>query len=194
MEQQKKEKQAREEQAEQKRIRKLEKAAAAASEQTTRATHEKRSTRSGDNNATKAVAGVPPPKKKARKAGPNKKRESVDEGASAEEDEEEDEEATIDASISNSGGSDRWFLSDGTEADARQPRIVSGGALRDYQVSRAPVCVHSHRQVETDLPYNLQLAGMEWMTALFENGLNGILADEMGLGKTVQCIAFLAHL
>ena len=35
---------------------------------------------------------------------------------------------------------------------------------------------------------------MDWLKALFENGLNGILADEMGLGKTVQVIAFLAHL
>ena len=35
---------------------------------------------------------------------------------------------------------------------------------------------------------------MEWLTVLWENGLNGILADEMGLGKTVQCIGLVAHL
>jgi ATP-dependent DNA helicase len=52
-----------------------------------------------------------------------------------------------------------------------QPRHVTGGILHAYQ-----------------------LAGVEWMMSLFENGLNGILADEMGLGKTVQVIAFLAHL
>jgi ATP-dependent DNA helicase len=51
------------------------------------------------------------------------------------------------------------------------PALFKGGALRDYQ-----------------------LAGAEWMAALYENGLNGILADEMGLGKTVQCIALVAHL
>ena len=28
-----------------------------------------------------------------------------------------------------------------------------------------------------------QLAGVEWLISLWENGLNGILADEMGLGK-----------
>jgi SNF2 family DNA or RNA helicase len=39
-----------------------------------------------------------------------------------------------------------------------------------------------------------QLTGVEWLKALFENGLNGILADEMGLGKTVQVVAFLCHL
>lgn len=43
---------------------------------------------------------------------------------------------------------------------SRQPALVTGGVLRDYQ-----------------------LAGVEWLISLWENGLNGILADEMGLGK-----------
>ncbi|GMK58238.1 hypothetical protein CspeluHIS016_0502700 [Cutaneotrichosporon spelunceum] len=50
----------------------------------------------------------------------------------------------------------------------RQPDLVTGATLRDYQ-----------------------LAGVQWMISLYENGLNGILADEMGLGKT---ISFFAHL
>ncbi|GAB5585894.1 Putative ATPase [Umbelopsis nana] len=54
---------------------------------------------------------------------------------------------------------------------ARQPSLVTGGILRDYQ-----------------------LAGVEWLITLWENGLNGILADEMGLGKTLQTISFIAHL
>lgn len=54
---------------------------------------------------------------------------------------------------------------------ARQPILVTGGVMRDYQ-----------------------LAGLEWMVSLYENGLNGILADEMGLGKTLQTISFLAFL
>jgi SNF2 family DNA or RNA helicase len=41
-----------------------------------------------------------------------------------------------------------------------QPALVTGATLRDYQ-----------------------LAGVQWMISLYENGLNGILADEMGLGK-----------
>ncbi|KAI9227477.1 MAG: SNF2 family N-terminal domain-containing protein [Piptocephalis tieghemiana] len=53
----------------------------------------------------------------------------------------------------------------------RQPSLITGGIMRDYQ-----------------------LAGMEWLISLYENGLNGILADEMGLGKTLQTIAFLSHL
>jgi ATP-dependent DNA helicase len=39
-----------------------------------------------------------------------------------------------------------------------------------------------------------QLAGLQWLISLYENGLNGILADEMGLGKTLQTISFFAHL
>eukprot|EP01147_Barroeca_monosierra_P000333 gene333-3700_t len=53
----------------------------------------------------------------------------------------------------------------------KQPKLVSGGILREYQ-----------------------LAGVDWLRALYENGLNGILADEMGLGKTVQTISLFAHL
>ncbi|CAB5387945.1 unnamed protein product [Rhizophagus irregularis] len=54
---------------------------------------------------------------------------------------------------------------------ARQPSLVTGGILRDYQ-----------------------LTGVEWLVSLYDNGLNGILADEMGLGKTLQTIAFFAYL
>jgi ATP-dependent DNA helicase len=57
------------------------------------------------------------------------------------------------------------------DVKTRQPSLITGGVMRDYQ-----------------------LAGMEWMVSLFENGLNGILADEMGLGKTLQTIAFFAYL
>ncbi|KAK0222448.1 SNF2 family N-terminal domain-containing protein [Armillaria nabsnona] len=41
-------------------------------------------------------------------------------------------------------------------------------------------------------PY--QQTGLEWLTTLHRNNLNGILADEMGLGKTIQTISLLAHL
>ncbi|KAL9599958.1 MAG: hypothetical protein Q9219_003520 [cf. Caloplaca sp. 3 TL-2023] len=52
-----------------------------------------------------------------------------------------------------------------------QPKLVSGGTMRDYQ-----------------------LEGLTWLSCLYQIGLNGILADEMGLGKTVQLISFLAFL
>ena len=39
-----------------------------------------------------------------------------------------------------------------------------------------------------------QLAGLTWLSVLFEQKMSGILADDMGLGKTCQVIAFLTHL
>ncbi|KAL8907292.1 MAG: hypothetical protein Q9171_005911 [Xanthocarpia ochracea] len=51
------------------------------------------------------------------------------------------------------------------------PAFVQNGEMRDYQV-----------------------AGLNWLVSLHENGISGILADEMGLGKTLQTIAFLGYL
>ncbi|KAF7305235.1 SNF2 family DNA-dependent ATPase [Mycena chlorophos] len=53
----------------------------------------------------------------------------------------------------------------------RQPALVTGGKLKDYQ-----------------------LEGLAWMIGLHNQGISGILADEMGLGKTLQTIAFTAYL
>ncbi|RAO68682.1 uncharacterized protein BHQ10_004694 [Talaromyces amestolkiae] len=39
-----------------------------------------------------------------------------------------------------------------------------------------------------------QVAGLNWLVSLHENGISGILADEMGLGKTLQTISFLGYL
>ena len=51
------------------------------------------------------------------------------------------------------------------------PTFIKHGTMRDYQV-----------------------AGLNWLISLHENGISGILADEMGLGKTLQTIAFLGYL
>jgi SWI/SNF-related matrix-associated actin-dependent regulator of chromatin subfamily A member 5 len=51
------------------------------------------------------------------------------------------------------------------------PAFIKNGQMRDYQV-----------------------AGLNWLVSLHENGISGILADEMGLGKTLQTIAFLGYL
>ena len=51
------------------------------------------------------------------------------------------------------------------------PAFIKGGEMRDYQV-----------------------AGLNWLVSLHENGISGILADEMGLGKTLQTISFLGYL
>ncbi|KAF2196634.1 hypothetical protein GQ43DRAFT_404684 [Delitschia confertaspora ATCC 74209] len=51
------------------------------------------------------------------------------------------------------------------------PGYIKGGTMRDYQV-----------------------AGLNWLISLHENGISGILADEMGLGKTLQTISFVGYL
>jgi len=75
---------------------------------------------------------------------------------------------------------DEAAMLEGEEEDAavpkattllKQPTIISGGQMRDYQ-----------------------LEGLNWMIRLMENGINGILADEMGLGKTLQSISIIAYL
>ncbi|KAG1780724.1 SNF2 family N-terminal domain-containing protein [Suillus placidus] len=53
----------------------------------------------------------------------------------------------------------------------KQPGILIGGQLKDYQ-----------------------LKGLQWMVSLYNNKLNGILADEMGLGKTIQTISLVTFL
>ncbi|KAF2465624.1 uncharacterized protein BDR25DRAFT_270325 [Lindgomyces ingoldianus] len=51
------------------------------------------------------------------------------------------------------------------------PGYIKNGTMRDYQV-----------------------AGLNWLISLHENGISGILADEMGLGKTLQTISFIGYL
>ncbi|KFH40686.1 ISWI chromatin-remodeling complex ATPase-like protein [Hapsidospora chrysogenum ATCC 11550] len=59
----------------------------------------------------------------------------------------------------------------GAETVFRESPPFIQGTMRDYQV-----------------------AGLNWMVSLHENGISGILADEMGLGKTLQTISFLGYL
>lgn len=70
---------------------------------------------------------------------------------------------------------DEELLQEDDEEEAfvfdESPAYVQGGKMRDYQV-----------------------AGLNWMISLYQNGINGILADEMGLGKTLQTISFLGWL
>ncbi|KAK1828141.1 ISWI chromatin-remodeling complex ATPase ISW2 [Podospora conica] len=59
----------------------------------------------------------------------------------------------------------------GAETVFRESPKFINGTMRDYQV-----------------------AGLNWLISLHENGISGILADEMGLGKTLQTISFLGYL
>ncbi|RYP48917.1 hypothetical protein DL768_005279 [Monosporascus sp. mg162] len=66
---------------------------------------------------------------------------------------------------------DNQALADAGLELKRQPKIMTGGTMRDYQ-----------------------LEGLTWMYEICLQGLSGILADEMGLGKTIQVISLVALL
>ncbi|KAI0888735.1 SNF2 family N-terminal domain-containing protein [Annulohypoxylon maeteangense] len=66
---------------------------------------------------------------------------------------------------------DNQALADAGLQLKQQPKIMSGGTMRDYQ-----------------------LEGLTWMYEICLQGLSGILADEMGLGKTIQVISLVALL
>ncbi|KAJ2503296.1 putative ATPase [Coemansia sp. RSA 1972] len=110
-----------------------------------------------DKRAEKRQVKRPAPEAKKGKRKTKKQRIADSEAKDADESEAKDE--------------DEERIINGQRVSARQPRAISGGIMKDYQ-----------------------LEGMEWLASLYENGLNGILADEMGLGKTLQTIAFLAYL
>jgi len=81
----------------------------------------------------------------------------------------------VDLSIAKSNAMDAtssYYISAHVKEEVvRQPSLLSGGKLKDYQIG-----------------------GLQWLVSLYNNKLNGILADEMGLGKTVQTIALIAYL
>ncbi|KAJ1960290.1 putative ATPase, partial [Dipsacomyces acuminosporus] len=120
--------------------------------------HEKRSVGSGSKAKRKKATGSSGKSKRRKNTKSAATNESDNDNAAADEEgdgEEEDEE---------------WII-DGERVSPRQPKLITGGVMREYQ-----------------------LEGMEWLASLYENGLNGILADEMGLGKTLQTIGFLSFL
>jgi len=76
--------------------------------------------------------------------------------------------------------------------------VVSGQAAEWQESVRA--LVNAGARAEHPSPTGLQatlrpyqLAGFNWLTALYEYRLGGVLADDMGLGKTLQALALFAH-
>ncbi|KAI0529467.1 hypothetical protein KFK09_002017 [Dendrobium nobile] len=61
------------------------------------------------------------------------------------------------------------------------------GGARGTRLVTQPSCIQGKMR-------DYQLAGLNWLIRLYENGINGILADEMGLGKTLQTISLLGYL
>ncbi|KAJ5814787.1 ISWI chromatin-remodeling complex ATPase ISW2 [Penicillium riverlandense] len=97
------------------------------------------------------------------------------------------------------------------EAKARKGSARSGGAggdrrRRTEQEEDAELLKDEKRGGETTTVFresptfihgemrDYQIAGLNWLASLHENGISGILADEMGLGKTLQTISFLGYL
>ncbi|KAM0954320.1 putative calcium/calmodulin-dependent protein kinase chromatin remodeling ISWI family [Dioscorea sansibarensis] len=65
-----------------------------------------------------------------------------------------------------------------------EDEFAGGGGTR---LVSQPSCIQGKMR-------DYQLAGLNWLIRLYENGINGILADEMGLGKTLQTISLLGYL
>ncbi|XP_052851743.1 SWI/SNF-related matrix-associated actin-dependent regulator of chromatin subfamily A containing DEAD/H box 1 homolog [Drosophila gunungcola] len=62
-------------------------------------------------------------------------------------------------------------------------------------ISNGAGIVEQPKLLTTDLQLaDYQIIGLNWLTVMHKQEMNGILADEMGLGKTIQVIAFLAYL
>lgn len=74
------------------------------------------------------------------------------------------------------------------EEDAELLRDEKRGVSSQFTVFRdSPAYIQGQMR-------DYQVAGLNWMVSLHENGISGILADEMGLGKTLQTISFLGYL
>ncbi|WYZ41884.1 hypothetical protein EsH8_V_000779 [Colletotrichum jinshuiense] len=73
------------------------------------------------------------------------------------------------------------------EEDAELLRDEKHGGSAETVFRESPAFVKGQMR-------DYQVAGLNWLISLHENGISGILADEMGLGKTLQTISFLGYL
>ncbi|ETS81070.1 ISWI chromatin-remodeling complex ATPase ISW2 [Pestalotiopsis fici W106-1] len=73
------------------------------------------------------------------------------------------------------------------EEDAELLKDERHGGSAETVFRESPSFIHGTMR-------DYQVAGLNWMISLHENGISGILADEMGLGKTLQTISFLGYL
>lgn len=106
----------------------------------------------------------------------------------AEIDRQNEEEASKDKGNSRKGGAsgDRRRRTE-KEEDAELLNDEKRGGEPSTIFRESPAFVHGEMR-------DYQVAGLNWLVSLHENGISGILADEMGLGKTLQTIAFLGYL
>jgi SWI/SNF-related matrix-associated actin-dependent regulator of chromatin subfamily A member 5 len=73
------------------------------------------------------------------------------------------------------------------EEDEELLKDEKQGGAADTVFRDSPAFIHGTMR-------DYQVAGLNWLISLHENGISGILADEMGLGKTLQTISFLGYL
>ena len=73
------------------------------------------------------------------------------------------------------------------EEDAELLKDEKHGGSAETVFRDSPAFIHGTMR-------DYQVAGLNWLISLHENGISGILADEMGLGKTLQTISFLGYL
>lgn len=73
------------------------------------------------------------------------------------------------------------------EEDAELLKDEKAGGSAETQFRESPPFIKGQMR-------DYQVAGLNWLISLHENGISGILADEMGLGKTLQTISFLGYL
>ncbi|KAJ5898905.1 hypothetical protein N7495_003649 [Penicillium taxi] len=90
------------------------------------------------------------------------------------------------ASRSGGAASDRARRTE-QEEDAELLQDEKQGGETTTIFRESPAFVHGELR-------DYQVAGLNWLVSLHENGISGILADEMGLGKTLQTISFLGYL
>lgn len=73
------------------------------------------------------------------------------------------------------------------EEDAELLKDEKSGGQTNTIFRETPPYIHGEMR-------DYQIAGLNWLVSLHENGISGILADEMGLGKTLQTISFIGYL
>ncbi|CAI7567863.1 unnamed protein product [Penicillium glandicola] len=99
---------------------------------------------------------------------------------------ETEEKARKGSKRSGGAGSERRRRTEQEEdAELLQDEKQGGDSTTVFRES--PAFIHGELR-------DYQVAGLNWLVSLHENGISGILADEMGLGKTLQTISFLGYL
>lgn len=102
-------------------------------------------------------------------------------------DRQEAEKAKSKKGGSRQGGASGRLRRTEAEEDAELLKDEKHGGSAETVFRESPSFVQG-------LMRDYQVAGLNWLISLHENGISGILADEMGLGKTLQTISFLGYL